>query len=74
MKEIDLTKLTANQLSKAISDADGETGIVSGFVRSVSKETISLAETQTSSSYAEYERSSIVAAFEDKKIEEKLLF
>ena len=67
MKKIDLTKLTADPLSKARSEADGETSIISGYIRSVNKDTISLTETQTSSSYTEYTRSSIIAAFEDDK-------
>lgn len=67
MKEIDLSKLTADPLSKARCEADGETITISGYIRSVHKDTISLTDTQTSSSYTEYPRSSVIAAFEDDK-------
>ena len=67
MKKVDLTKLTADPLSKARYEADGETSVVSGYIRSINKDTISLAESQTRTSYVVFERSSVVAAFEDEK-------
>ena len=72
MKRLDLTKLETDPLSTARHEVRRDTSVVSGYIRSVGKDTISLAESQIGNSYFVIERSSVIAAFEDEKKESRV--
>lgn len=65
MKPVDLSKLKADPLTKAIAESAGKTVAVSGYVRSINEDAISISKDPTSRSYVEYPRSSVAVAFRD---------
>lgn len=69
MKTIEVDKLQPDPLAAALANTDKETVTVSGYICAVDKATISVSETRDGTSYIEYPRSSVIAAFTDEKSE-----
>lgn len=66
MKEIDLNELTADPLVAASLRGGSTTVTLSGFVRSVDEETISVCGSQMGGPYVEFPRSAVIATFSEE--------
>ena len=74
MKKIDLSKISPDPFTEACSQNDEETLTVTGYVRCTDENTISVCEDQTSKSFVEYPRRSIVGAFKEDEKSAKVTF
>jgi hypothetical protein len=74
MEKINLSKISPDPLTEACSQTDEETITVTGYVRSTDEDTISVCEDQTSRSFVEYPRRSIVGAFKEDEDPAKVTF
>lgn len=73
MKTIDVDKLQPDPLALALSSTDKETVTISGYICASDKTTLSLSETRDGTSYVEYPRSAVIAAFSDEKSDQVIL-
>jgi len=73
MKTIDVDKLQPDTLAAALASTDKETVTVSGYIYAVDKATISVGETRDGTSYIEFPRSAVIAAFTEEKTGEVTL-
>lgn len=67
MKTLDLDKLEPDPVAAALASSDKEAVTVSGYICAVDKATISISETPDATSYIEYPRSAVIAAFTDEQ-------
>jgi hypothetical protein len=74
MQPLDVDKLTADTFAEKVSELDGKYVRVTGYIRSSDKKAFCLCKSQTSSSYIKFERSAVLAAFEDEKKEGQVTF
>lgn len=73
MKTIEVDKIQPDPVAAVLASTDKETVIVSGYICAVNKATISVSETRDGTSYIEYPRSAVVAAFTDEKSDQVTL-
>lgn len=73
MKTIEVDKIQPDPLAAALTSTDKETVTVSGYICAVDEATISVSETRDGTSYIEYPRSAVVAAFTDEKSDQVTL-
>jgi|SRR5665213_2395075 len=68
MKSIDLNKLQPDPIAAALASSDKEVVTVSGYICAINERTISMSETRDGTSYVEYPRSAIIAAFTEGEL------
>ncbi len=73
MKTIDVDKIQPDPLAAALASTDKDTVTVLGYICAVDKATICVSETRDGTSYIEYPRSAVVAAFTDEKSDQVTL-
>lgn len=73
MKTIEVDKIQPDPLAAALASTDKDTVTVSGYINAVNNETISVSETRDGTSYIEYPRSAVIAAFTDEKSDQVTL-
>lgn len=73
MKTIKIDKIQLDPLAAALASTDKETVTVSGYICAVDEATISVSETRDGTSYVEYPRSAVVAAFSDEESDQVTL-
>jgi hypothetical protein len=74
MQPLDVDKLTADTFAEKVSELNGKYVSVTGYIRSVGKRAFSVCKSQTSLSHIKFERSAVLAAFEDEKREGQVTF
>ena len=74
MKSLDISKLEADPLLKARAKANVKTITISGYIRSINKDTFTICSSQMSKSYIECPYSAIIAAFKCDEKTTKITF
>ena len=73
MKTIDVDRLQPDPLAAALASTDKEIVTTFGYICAVGKTTISISATRDGTSYIEYPRSAVIAAFTDEDSEQVTL-
>ena len=74
MQRLDVDKLTADAFAEKVSELNGKYVCVTGYIRSVGKRAFRICKTQTSLSHIKFEKSAVLAAFEDEEKEGQVTF
>jgi len=74
MKKLDIDKLSPDPFAAAVIGANYETAVVSGYIRSTDRDTISICKNRLDKSTIEFSRKSIVAAFNFDEKSTKVIF